>query len=366
MPAIQALAASLREPFDPATAVPLEMEICGQLREQGVGPLVHRALRARRLLDAQPSGVREELGRLTREEALLEPFRQAEAARVIAALAAAGVRALVFKGAALAYVCYPEPGLRPRLDTDLLIRRADLKAAASVFERLGCTRAAGTSGELVTHQMTYISPRHGLQIAFDVHWKLSNPQPFADLFSFEELERESVPLTALGPAARTLCDAHALLAACVHRVAHHYGRDILIYLYDIDLLARRLSGEGWRAVVSNAESKRICQVTRSGLERASSLFGTVVPGLVTRALTDAPDAEPTAAFLADGFRKFDILRADLRQLSWLRRLTLLREHLFPAPAFVLRSYQKTSPVLLPFLYFARIICGATAWFRPLR
>jgi hypothetical protein len=366
MPKMQQLAAYLREPFEAATAMPLDIEVCGVLREQGVGPLVYRALRARRLLDAQPAGVREQLERLTREEALLEPFRRDEAARVLDALAAARVQALVFKGTALAYTCYPEPSLRPRLDTDLLIRRADVHAASMVFERLGCSRALQTSGDHVTHQMTYISARQGLQIAFDVHWKLSNPQPFADLFSFEELECAAISLPGLGPHARTLCDVHALLVACVHRVAHHYGREFLVYLYDIDLLARRLNAEGWDSIVAGARAKRIRQVTRRGLESAASLLGTPVPERVAHALASSPGDEPTAAYLAAGFRKIDILRADLRELGWRDRLRLLREHLFPAPAFVLRSYGQTSPVLLPFLYFARIIGGASAWFRPLR
>ena len=362
----EALAAYLREPFEAAGAIPLDREICGELREQGVGPLVYRAIRARQLLDAQPSGVREELERLTREEALLEPFRRDEVARVLNALAAAGVRALVFKGTALAYACYPDPSLRPRLDTDLLIPRADLTTASDVFERLGCARALRTAGELVTHQMTYVSPRHGLRIAFDVHWKLSDPQPFADLFSFEELDREAVSLPDLSPAARTLCDADALLVACVHRVAHHYGRDVLICLYDIDLLARRLDTRGWDVVVARASAKRIRQVTLRGLQAASSLLGAAIPERVAHALTQPAGDEPTAAYLAAGFRKIDILRADLQALRWRDRLRLLREHLFPAPSFVLRSYRQSSPVLLPLLYFARIICGAGAWFRPLR
>jgi Uncharacterised nucleotidyltransferase len=366
MPKIEGLAAYLREPFEAAAAIPLDIEICGVLREQGVGPLVYRALRARQFLDAQPAGVREELERLTREEGLLEPFRRDEAARVLDALATAGVHGLVFKGTALAYACYPEPSLRPRLDTDLLIRRADVQMASIVFERLGCTRAHQTSGDHVSHQMTYISARHGLQIAFDVHWKLSNPQPFADLFSFEELERESISLPGLGPGARTLCDVHALLVACLHRVAHHYGREFLLYLYDIDRLARRLNAQGWDSVVADARAKRIRQVTLCGLERASSLLGTPVPDRVAQALASSPEDEPTAAYLAAGFRKIDILRADLRELAWRDRLRLVREHLFPAPAFILRSYGHTSPVLLPFLYFARIIGGASAWFRPLR
>jgi hypothetical protein len=366
----ETLAAILRRP---ALSPPiLDLDVCEPLHEQGVGPLVYRALCERQRLDTQPAGVRDLLTRLYREEAILEPFRREEVARVLEALAAAGVKALVFKGTALAYTCYPDPALRPRLDTDLLIRREDVDRASRVFERLGCTRTLRPAGELVTHQFTYVSAQHGLEIAFDVHWKLADPQAFADLFSFEELEREARPVPALARAAMTLGDEHALLVACMHRVAHHYDHDILIFLYDIDLLARRLDRSAWDRVSAMATAKRIRQVTLRGLDLASTLLGTPVPSEVRAALggtgspAGSPGDEPSSAYLASGLRRVDILRSDLRRLGWRGRLKLLREHLLPAPTYVLRSYGRTRRETLPFLYLIRIVRGASGWFRPLR
>ena len=363
----EALATYLRPRSATVSPVPLDLEISSHIREQGVGPLVYRAMREYRLLDAQPAGVRNELARLSREEALIEPFRRDEAARMVGALAAAGVNAQIFKGTALAYTHYPEPCLRPRVDTDLLIRKEHIDTAARVFESAGSTRALRTSGQHVTHQFTYVSTRHGLSFAFDVHWKISDPQDFANLFSFEELERDAQPVPLLGPAAKALDDEHALLVACTHRVAHHYDREILIDLCDIDLLARRLGAPAWDRVVTMATAKCIRRVTLRGLELASSRLGTEVPVRVRRELSESAAAdERTTAYLAAGLRKVDILRADLAQLGWRGRLRLLREHLFPHPAFVLQSFGRTHPLLLPALYLIRIARGASAWFRPLR
>jgi hypothetical protein len=365
MAAADALAAFLRAPSQ-ESAAPLDPEAGHLLREHGLGPLVYRALQERQLLDVQPAGFRSELARLGREEALIEPFRRDEVTRVIDALTLAGVQPLLFKWTELAYTCYPDPSLRPRLDTDLLIRQDDVEKASRVFGRLGFTPGLRTSGEHVTHQAIYISPRHGLEIAFDVHWKLSDPQAFADLFSYEELERDARLVAALGPAARALCDEHALLVACMHRVAHHFDQEILIYLYDIALLGRRLGPHAWDRVVAMATAKGICQVTSRGLDLSSGLFGLEVPPRVSQELQRSSTNEPTAAYLADGFRKVDILRANLRALGWRDRFKLLREHLFPSPAFVLRSAGQTSPLLLPALYVIRVVRGAGAWFRPLR
>jgi hypothetical protein len=371
---VETLAACLRLQGPPVfPPLLLDPDVSAQLQAQGVGPLVYRALGERNSLDIQPAAVRDELTRLHREAAILEPFRREEIARVLDALAAAGVQALVFKGTALAYTCYQEPWLRPRLDTDLLIRRGDVDEACRVFERLGCTRALRTAGEHVTHQFTYVSPQQGLATAFDVHWKLSDPQAFADLFSFEELDREARSAPALAGTAKALGDEHALLVACMHRVAHHYDHEILIFLCDIDLLARQLTDSGWERVVKMARAKRIRQVTLRGLDLASSQLGTPVPPAVRAALGSFASSaaggageEPTGAYLTDGLRKVDVLRADLRELSWHGRVRLIREHLLPPPSFMLRSYGQPWPGFLPLLYLIRIVRGAAGWFRPLR
>jgi hypothetical protein len=218
----------------------------------------------------------------------------------------------------------------------------------------------------VTHQFTYVNTRHGLPLAFDVHWKLSDPQPFADLFSFGELADEAVPVPALAPAARALGHEHALLVACTHRIAHHFDRTILIDLCDIDLLTRRLGPAAWERVVALATGKRISKVTLRGLDLASNLLGTSIPGHVRQALASSSADEPTSGYLSEGFRKVDVLKADLRALGWRDRFTLVREHLLPPPSFVLRSAGQTRPALLPALYLLRIARGAHAWFRPLR
>ncbi len=218
----------------------------------------------------------------------------------------------------------------------------------------------------MTHQFAYVSSRHLFQLAFDVHWKLSNPQVFADLFSFSELDDDAIRVPALGPHARTLCDEHALLVACTHRVAHHYDRELLIDLCDIDFLARTFDEGAWRRLASLAAGKRIRGVVLRGLRLTSDRLGLSIPADVEETLAATDEAEPTAAYLADGFRRVDILRHDLLGLGWRGRLRLLREHLFPNPAYMLRSFDNARPALLPALYIVRIARGARSWFQPLR
>src|SRR3954454_17312957 len=56
---------------------------------------------------------------------------------VLDAMARAGVRALLLKGAAIATRLYEDPVLRPAGDIDLLVAPSQAGAAAQVLERLG-------------------------------------------------------------------------------------------------------------------------------------------------------------------------------------------------------------------------------------
>jgi hypothetical protein len=355
-----ALAALFQQP---ATSV--DAALLDEAREHGLAPLAYAVLRDAGSWDAQPPEIREALARVAREAALAECDRRREFQRVLDTLATAGVGPLVFKGSAFAYTLYPEPWLRPRVDTDLLVQRQDLETTGHCLERLGYRLADRTSGELVTHQVTYERSAAGIERVFDVHWKIADPQAFADVFSYGELDADAVAVEALG-GTRTLCDVHALLVACMHRVAHHYDREILLFIHDIALLARRLDAASWARLAAIAVEKRIGAVTVRGIDLASRYFGSPVPPGVRERLTASDGDEPTARYLDPHLRKVDILLSDFSQLDWRSRLALVREHLLPPAGFVRRSYAGTPPGLLPALYVYRSVRGAGAWFRHLR
>ena len=87
----------------------------------GVGPLL-----TRELLNTGPHEhhVLDSLcrARELKDDVAVELARKYELVRVLESLAQSGIAPLLLKGAALAYSLYPSPALRPRADTDLLIR----------------------------------------------------------------------------------------------------------------------------------------------------------------------------------------------------------------------------------------------------
>jgi hypothetical protein len=319
------------------------------LTESGVAPAVRAALHDE-----------------TTRHAAADLVREFELTRLLDAFDHAGIGAIVMKGAHLAYSHYARPDLRPRVDTDLLVAEAARVAAHDVLEQLGYEAAGQVSGTLLTYQSSYIKRRDGAASHIvDVHWRVANPQAFAGVFSYEEMLAQSVRLPRLGPSARGLSDVHALLVACVHRVAHHFDTDRLIWLHDIHLVASRLDAAGWSRSVDLAVARGVATVCLQSLRRTQDVYRTFIPAETLHALqTRAGHADrATAAYLIPSRRRrMQVLTSDLRALpSWTDRLRLVRQHLFPSAPYMRTVYAPESTAPLVMLYAQRGLRGARKW-----
>lgn len=301
-----------------------------------------------------------------RAAATRDLFIQRDLQNVVASLDAAGVPVLITKGTALAYTAYPRPWLRPRSDSDLLVRHDDVAAATTALERCGYTRSnAISTGALVSHQIAFErTDVHGVHHVVDLHWKIVNPQVVADALSFDELWRDAQPAPALGPAARVPSAIGSIALGCVHRLAHHQGHERLIWLYDLKLLTATLNAAHWGALQHLACEHAIAGFCLDGLRAARSRFSSQLPGDVEAALAAAAPHEPSRAYIAGPVTRRDVLLSDLAVLrSWRDRVRLLREHAFPPAAFMLQRYGTSARWLLPALYAHRLATGGSRWMR---
>jgi glycosyltransferase involved in cell wall biosynthesis len=348
-------------PDDPAA--PRAAEVLQSAIAQGVDVLL--AARPGSLA-GWPLPLREQLYARATSGLAIESVRERELERVLSSLAAAGLPALVAKGAAFAYSIYPQPHLRPRVDTDLLVRRDDVPRVIAALTGLGYERAAQNVGELVSHQVALGRvDRHGVWHAVDVHWKIANPQVFADLLTVPELLAAAVPVPALGPAARMPRADHALLLAVIHAAAHHTRRPRLIWLYDLHLLWSRMSAEDMDRAVAVARARGLAVLCARALRESERTFDTQIAAWVFEALEAVdPRTEVPARYVEASGGKLDTLLSDLRSLrSWQARGRLIREHVFPPAEYMLRVYRTSRRSWLPALYAHRAITGGWRWIR---
>jgi hypothetical protein len=346
--------------------VPLSPAIVAAARWHRIHLVLAAAARAEELMDPAGAPLLAEL----RKAEVVEIMRERALRGVLDQLGGEGVDALLLKGAGLAYTLYPAPHLRPRADVDVMLPPGELARAARTLAAGGWIRAAEPDAELATAEQHYVFEGVlGVPAAFaeqlDLHRKIAIPQLFGDAVRFDELRSRAVPVAALGPHARTLSPPDALFVACLHRVAHHQDRVDLLWLWDIHLLASRLSNEeraGFAGLAARALMRAVCA---RGLELASVRFCTAGAANLIAALRPPPGQrpEPSARFLG-GLRQFDVLRTDLSVLGgWRPGLALVAEHLFPPPAYMRSIYPGCPVAALPLAYVFRIVRGAPKWFR---
>lgn len=363
MSAEELLAAALRgegAPWPANADAAFEAALVVAAREHGVTAL----LTTTTALQSWPKQLQQAFRDARREEAVIEAIRRDALQQVVATFSQAGIQSLIIKGAQLAYTHYPQPWLRPRADTDLLIDSADRERAGAALQSLGYIAKTQISGTLVAHQQQFERiDRYGLTDTIDLHWKVTNPHLFADVLTFEELIGAARPIPQLGEALG-LSTVHALLLACVHRVAHHQNSDLLIWLYDIHLLSGAMDDHEREEFPELARAKRVRSICLAGFDHAQRLLGTVIPpGWRERLAVGNDDIEPSAAFLQQGVRRIDMLLWDLRIVGgWGQKARLLRETVFPPAAYVRARYGPHTPLL--FAYFDRVVTGARKWFRP--
>lgn len=305
------------------------------------------------------------LDRELRDAAVLEAVRAHELRAVLAGLTAAGVRPILLKGASLARTHYSRPELRPRSDTDLMIPASARDVVARALIALGYDRLSEVDGELAIGQFHFQKhDRNGLVHALDVHWRVSNVRVFADALMYEELARDAVAVPSLGTDAWSPSPVHALLVACVHRVAHHADTSDLLWLYDVHLLARAFTPHERDAFTALASARRMRAICARTLSLAMEAFGGLDVVWIEALSAPGASSEPSAAFLGGGLRQVDILKADLAATpGWPARLQLLREHLFPAADYMRQRYPRWPAALLPLAYVHRIVRGAPRWWR---
>lgn len=328
---------------------------------EALSGLVHERLKDR--VGDWPEVVVARLSHESRAGTARELLRQRELIAIFDLLAEEGIFPIVLKGTALAYGVYDRPASRPRLDTDLLIRRNQVDVVRRVMARAGYSEPIHCDGELLFCQFTLKkTDAFGLVHAFDFHWKISTQSVFADMLNFDEAAAAATDLPALGSHAQAAGPVHALFLACIHPVMHHRNAASLIWSYDVHLLASRLSEHEFDTFTEFASARQASAICSQQLGVARKWFGTHIPASAAARLAALDTREPSAAYLHPNRRWGDELLSNVRGLPrWSDRLRMLREVALPDPPYMLRAYgfapSSLGAVLLPALYLHRLSVG---------
>ena len=366
------LRAVLSSTRDPRAAAALDAEtgraldcdaLRGLIEQERVGPLLYRALARRELLSpAMRAALRESY----RATAVQNMVLLHELSGCLDRLAAAGVAAIVLKGAALAEPVYGSVALRPMQDLDILIHRSDLPRARAVVEDLGFRplRLETHAGALAEHENELAFGKPGrVPVGLDVHWSLLD-SPFYQRELAMGWFWDSARVQALGECtAPTLGPEALLLHLCTHLMLHHQGAGLLWWNDIAEVL--RVEGHliDWNEVVARSRAYQLLLPMREVLTRLTADWSAAVPAETLRSFAAArPSPSETDRFsrLVGEATVGERFWTDLRGMaSWRQRFRFARTNLLPSAAYMRDRYGIRSPWLAPLYYPYR-------WLRGLR
>ena len=360
-----------------AAALRGEQEAAGDLSESageqiiqsaiyhGVAPLLHHFLSHGDTWAEYPKHFRESATLPARQSAAWDLLREWDLGQVLDQLAVAGIQYLLIKGAGLAYTFYEHSYLRERCDADILFPdQSTFDRAWELLDTMGYSRRNTLSGEFVGYQhCCHRLIGHGVHQVLDCHIKINDYLFYADAFDFTELYELSVPVPQLAESARTLGPVHALLMACMHRVATIPlgNADRLIWLFDMHLLGQSFSSEQWAQFLALARDRKLCGSCVHSLDTAQLFFPVAVPAKVMAELEQAAEKESFKP--GHEMKRWQYYFFAFKSVPGLRKKArLIREHFVPSADYLMEKYQTTNRFTLPFLYVHRVFAGLKRYF----
>lgn len=250
---------------------------------EGTAPLLLSHLQRLGLLERLPSAARLRLIDVARGVWAANAALATHWGEATAALQQTGVPTLTLKGMALANTVYPERGLRPMADVDLLVRPADRDAALATLRGLGYGTPGDAADELGASRSFAELVRAGSRI--DLHWHAARYLRFERVVEVDHagLWARARPLVTAEGQSLMLSPEDLLLHLVLHLTLGSDFARVLWYA-DIDAVVRRYATDlDWRRLEREAERWRIRTLTGWTLRVAASSFGTPLPsGLLDR------------------------------------------------------------------------------------
>lgn len=215
-------------------------KILGWASEHRFTPYLHHSLGEAGLRDSIPQDVADTIAAAYRRSTLKALSMQRDMVRVSRVLDAAGIDHLFLKGAYLAHFAYPESGLRPMRDLDLLVSRNQAMGAFNALLESGLERNPKHMGDPKAYlanakHLPTIRIPGGASV--EVHTLTTTPSEIMPydpaLGRYEELGPRGIRRNVAGKDIRFSGPEDLLLHICVHAVLDNQFNNGPLTLTDI-------------------------------------------------------------------------------------------------------------------------------------
>lgn len=283
-------ASLIDDPLDPAAPTSLDWSLLQRMvRHHRVGPLLSHGVHRSRIVGV-PDWLREAWEAQRRETIATTLYLQQTLGGLAEVFDRFGIPFVLLKGEALSRAFYPEDGLRPYSDIDLLIRPASYEAVRSLLMGFGFQLRRPTlevEKRELFGEVEFDKQAHRV-LTVDLHWDTlmaswGPPSLLGDVGTWESLER----IECGGRLVPVMGGESLVLFLCVHYAFHHV-LDGLILLCDLFLVLRRDADRiDWDRLVQMAHRHQCLQAAYYALASAHTLLGARIPSSVLEHLKPA-------------------------------------------------------------------------------
>jgi hypothetical protein len=272
------------------------------------------------------------------------------------------ISAVVLKGACFALTIYPNIGLRPMDDMDLLIPKAKLVEALRIAKRLGYEEVRSDAFPFLRNFLEYdivmlkrsepfnilelrnsILANKAFTFAVPVEWFWTHTETFS---TKSNVDFEN--LSMLSPTVQVLyTSAHAILKHGEHVPLRWY--------FDLDLLVRFYDARiDWDFLLSQAQVFEWSSALFAALLQTHSYFDTPIPGQILVRLAESSDRYSSWVALMQekpATRTFEELRY-FSVMNWYGRIFKIAGLVIPRPSYMRWRYKLKSSWLWVWFKFS--------------
>lgn len=254
---------------------PLNWEFISEAaRSHNISQLLYHNLKGLSNRSLIPLPVMEDLKNTYHETTARNMYLYAELQTILDAFHRAGLKAIALKGAALAGIVYPDIGLRPMRDIDILVKEDELAAADRVMTELDYSAADCLKSLQWYRQNHFHMPpyRHaGKPVVVEIHWHFTGNSRSADIRKWWQraVDKDLMGHRILVPSAEDM-----LIHLSVHLFNHRYRKGfVLKSLCDIFETLRHYEGEiDWKLLQDEITEQEIEKQVHSILHLARKFY----------------------------------------------------------------------------------------------
>ena len=272
---------------------------------------------------------------------------------------------VLLKGACFALTIYPDIGLRPMGDLDILVPACQLPAAVKIADGLGyhedLPEASPGLNNLLSHHAC-LQKSDSPFISLEIHDSLVAEKSFSYAVPVDWFWEQIEPLQTTRPGLKLdglfiLTPAAQVLYASAHAMLQHGGKNApLRWMYDIDRLIRYYEGRlDWDLLLSQARVLEWGSALAAALRKTMVYFKTPVPEYVITSLSASTDRHQNLVAQKQIRPATHTLeeRETLLSLTGYARMRLFLALLVPSPAYMRWRYKFKTSWHLPWYYLLR-------------